>query len=110
MVNNSIVEARLAMLPFAALLWFMGWSLRFWPIPIKNPFVRVLVQLTAAVIIVGDILGQMSAYRSLSGIRGNLNDDNVFFALFLGEFVIGLCLIFSSAFALRRKERSEHRQ
>jgi hypothetical protein len=107
-VNNSIVEARLAMLPFAVLLWLVGRSLRFLPIPIKNPFVRIFAQLTFAALIVGDILGQMTAYRSLSGIRGNLNDDNVFFTLFIGECVVGLCLMFYSAFALRRKERNKH--
>jgi hypothetical protein len=110
MVNDSIVSARLAMVPFAAPLWLMGWSMRFLPIPIKNPQVRIAAQLTLVVIIGGDIVGQMILYRSLSGIRSNLSNDNVFFILFLGEFVIGLCLIFSSAFALRRKERNEHRQ
>jgi hypothetical protein len=109
-VNNSILEARLAMLPFAALLWVECWSIRFLPIPLKNPLIRVIVQVTLAALVVGNIWGQMSVYRSLSGIRGNLNDDNVFFALFLGEFVIGLCLIFSSAFELRRKVRNEHPQ
>jgi hypothetical protein len=84
--------------------------MRFLPIPLKNSFMRVILQVTLATLVVGSIWGQMSAYRSLSGIRGNLNDDNVFFALFLGEFVIGLCLIFSSAFELRRKERNEHPQ
>jgi hypothetical protein len=108
MVNNSIVEARLAMLRFAALLWLVAWSIRFLPIPIKNPFARILVQLTLAVIIGADALGQISAYRSLSGIHGNLDNDNVFFVLLLGECVIGLCLTFSSAFALRRKEQNEN--
>jgi hypothetical protein len=109
-LNNSILEARLAMLPFAALFWVECWSIRFLPIPLKNPLIRGIVQVTLAALVVGNIWGQMSVYRSLSGIRGNLNDDNVFFALFLGEFVIGLCLIFSSAFELRRKVRNEHPQ
>jgi hypothetical protein len=68
------------------------------------------MQLTLAVFVIGGIWGQITAYRLFSGIQGDLNNDNVFFMLFLGEFVIGLCLIFSSAFALRQKERNERPQ
>jgi hypothetical protein len=106
--DSSLAEARLAMLAFAALLWFIAWSLRFLPTPIKNPVKRAAIQLVLATTVGANSVGQVMVYRALSGIRV-LGENKFFIVAFLIEHVIALCLMFSSAFERRRQERNERR-
>jgi len=102
----SITDARLAMLPFAALIWLTMWSLRFLPTPITNPLKRFIVQVVLAAVLGGSVIAQMFLYKSLSGLRV-LKNDKFFNAAVIMEGSIAICFLFASAFVRRRKEKEE---
>jgi uncharacterized membrane protein len=104
----SITGARLAMLPFAALIWLTMWSLRFLPTPIKNPLKRIIIQIFLVVTLGGSVIVQMLLYKSLSGIRV-LGNDRFFNVASYMESIIAICLLFASAFERRRKEKEARR-
>jgi len=104
----SITGARLAVLPFAALIWLIIWSLRFLPTPIKNPLKRIIIQIFLVVTLGGSVIAQMLLYQSLSGIRV-LKNDRFFTVAVSMEAIIGICFGFASAFERRRKEKEAMR-
>src|SRR5712671_73007 len=100
----SVTGARLAILPFAALIWLMMWSLRFLPTPINNPLKRLIIQIFLAATLGGSVIAQMLLYKSLSRIRV-LENDRFFNVAVSMEGIIAICFGFASAFERRRKEK-----
>jgi hypothetical protein len=99
----DIKALMIVMLPFAALQWTMVWCLRFIPLPIKNPLVRAITQIIFAGTLSVSAVAQIQLYRSLTGIRV-LKNDHFFISTFVGEYVVGICILLTSARELRRKE------
>jgi hypothetical protein len=103
---GSVTDARLTMLAFAVTNWLIVWFLRFLPTPIKNPLIKVSIQLLLAITLSGAATGQVRVYRSLSEIRV-LENDHFFMVAFIMEYAIGACILFASAFERRRRERNQ---
>jgi hypothetical protein len=107
MLSAAINNARLAMLPLMLLCWAIAWSLRYVPLPIKNPFLRVPVQLIYAVGYGASAVGQLIVFRSRAGIRGELfRNDNLSFIIVMIGHLVGLWLIFNSVAVQRKKQKS----
>jgi hypothetical protein len=99
--------ARLAMLPLMLLCLAIAWSLRYIPLPIKNPLLRVPVQLVYAFGLAGSAIGQLYVFRSIAGIKGELfRKDNLSFAILLIGLLVGLWLVFNSVAVRRKKQES----
>ena len=102
-----INDARLAMLPFIPLWWAIAWSLRYMPFPIKNPFIRVPVQLVLGFGLGALGAGPLFVFRSIAGTKGELfKNDNLSFAIYLIGPLVGLWFMFNSAAVLRKKQQS----
>ena len=95
------------MLPLMLFSWAIAWSLRYVPLPIKNPLLRVPVQLIYAFGVAAPAIGQLFVFRSMAGIKGELfRNDNLSFAIFLIGPLVGLWFVFNSAAVQRKKQQS----
>ncbi len=106
---GSVTDARLAMLAFVVTNWLIVWFLRFLPTPIKNPLIRASIQISFAATLLGVVIGQIVLYEFPGGIRV-LKNDQFFVVAFLGEYVIGLCILFCQrirASTERKKSRTD---
>jgi predicted Zn-dependent protease len=89
----------------APVLWAIGWSIRYVPVPIKNPFIRLAVQLSYGVPIGGIPIGQIYLYRYLTGIR-NVSRDNVAFHIMqMAELAIFFIVVYRSALYMRTRQK-----
>jgi hypothetical protein len=100
------MNAKLAALPFSALLWLVAWSIRFLPTRLKSHTIRLIAGLGLAAAEFGILWTQMSFYRSLTGIRV-LTNDHFFMIMFFTETVVAICLVVRSASRLRDKEKNQ---
>lgn len=109
-VIGRVAAARLAVLPFAPVLWLYAWWVltfakkltRRWPGWLKAPVVGPLY----AGGLVGILMAQGDLYTRMTGIWV-LESDNYFFALLLAELAVGIILIFRLAYKERRREAAE---
>ena len=107
MLLAPINTARLAMLPLMLLCWAIAWSLRYVPLPIKNPLLRVPVQLIYAVGFGASAVGQLFVFRSRAGIKGELfRNDNLSFIIVVIADLVALWLVFNSVAVQRKKQQS----
>jgi len=105
-MSKSIIYARLSMLPFAALIWFIMWSVgRFVPTPIKDPTKRMAMIILFGAFMFAHVSGQMFLYRWLSGIRA-LKNDSFFSVAFPSEYAIGFGIFLYGAFKRQRIDKS----
>jgi hypothetical protein len=110
MLLVPINTARLAMLPLMLLCWALAWSLRYVPLPIKNPLLRVPVQLIYAFGFGASTVGQLFVFRSRAGIKGELfRNDNLSFMIVAMADLVGLWLVFNSVAVQRKKQQSARR-
>ena len=100
------MNAKLAALPFSALLWFVAWSIRFVPTLLKSHPIRLIAGLGLAAAEFGILWTQMSFYRSLTGIRV-LTNDHFFMIMLFAETVVAICLVLNGASGLREKEKNQ---
>jgi hypothetical protein len=106
MPKGTINDARLAMLPLMLLCWAIAWSLRYVPFPIKNPLLRVPIQLIYAFGFGVSGVAQINVFRLRAGIRGELfRNDNLSFIIVLVAGLIGLWLVFNSIAVQRKKQQ-----
>jgi len=95
------------MLPLMLPYWAIAWSVRYVPLPIKNPLLRVPVQLIYAFGFGASAIGQIYVFRSMAGIKGELfKNDNLSFAILLIGLLVGLWFLFSSAAVQRKKQQN----
>jgi hypothetical protein len=107
MLSAPINDATFAMLPFILLWWAIAWSSRYMPLPIKNPLVRVPVQLIYGFGLVALTAGQLIVFRKLAGINGELfKNDNLSFAIFLIGPLVSIRLVFNSVIVRRKRQQS----
>jgi hypothetical protein len=107
MLSAPINDARFAMLPFILLWWAIAWSSRYMPFPIKNPLVRVPVQLIYGFGLMALTSGQLIVFRKLAGINGELfKNDNLSFAIFLIGPLVSIGLVFNSVTVRRKRQQS----
>lgn len=109
MAVGHLAAARLAVLPFAPLLWLCACALVASAGGITSRIpksARGLVGALAAGVVLGGILSvQMDVYSRISGVRA-LENDSYFFALLLVEIAVALLVILRLAYTKRRKEGS----
>jgi hypothetical protein len=104
--KGTIDDARLAMLPFMVFLWAIAWCLRYMPPRITNPWIKALSIVLLAVGGGGPAIGELVVFRARAGVRGELFKGDPFsFAIFIAGELLGLCIIFSSATAQKKRQQ-----
>jgi hypothetical protein len=104
--KGTIDDARLAMLPFMVFLWAIAWCLRYMPPRITNPWIKVPLIVLLAVGTGGPAIGALVVFRARAGIRGELFKGDLFsFAIFIAGELLGLCIMFSSATAQKKRQQ-----
>jgi hypothetical protein len=108
MLSSSIVNARLAVLPFAPLQWWLAWGSLSCVSKYtrKNSLARFFGQLVYGAAVGGIVIIQITLYQYLSGTY-NLEADRYVFALLLIESIITILVTFRWAYGEREKEKSQ---
>jgi hypothetical protein len=102
-----MMNAQFAMLPFAAFQWVIAWSLRYVPIPIKNPVIRMVIILMTQMALLGSLVAQIKTYHAMTGINA-LANNRFIFTVIAPQCLIGLGILFHGAYTRRKKIRNNH--
>lgn len=106
MAIGRLNAARLAVLPFAPILWLYAWA----ALSLVKHRMRTRSQLliSGEILIVtagfvGILFAQSDVYRKMTGISV-LENDNYFFTLFVAEIIVMILVIFRFAYKERQRE------
>src|SRR5262245_17130518 len=101
--TNELWQARLIVCSVAPALWLLTWCLRYVDsLPIARTLRAAVGGLVLATATLTTLNLQQRLYSAMTGIRIPAN-DNVFFAIFVGEVVISIGIVFLVALELRKK-------
>ena len=101
--SETDAHARSIILSLAPVQWLLMWCFRYANlIPVSRPLKAALGGLIIATAVLGTLELQTRLYRLVTGIAVPAH-DNYFFAIFIGEGIVSLCVIFLIAFDLRRR-------
>jgi len=104
--DSPIFLGRLAILPFAPLLWLVVWlSLRYRPHFLQNSIMRMAAALVVGMSLVAIFLIQIRLYGSITQAQP-VADDNFVLAVLLGQSLVGIAMILWLVLS-RRKKNSE---
>ena len=106
MVGATVLGFPLVVLPIVVLEWLVAWLVRYVPVPIRNPLIRVAVQLGFGGGGGGLALAQLRVYQLAAGWDA-LRGPNRFLAAFVIVQGIGLCVVFQGAWRRRKRERGK---
>jgi hypothetical protein len=106
MNENHFVSVALSAVPFAAVMWGIAWSARFFHPRNHGLFVRASVALLAGLVLLGCGVGQIYAYRALRGVR-DIEHDDAFSLTFYVEWGVVILLSIRGYYA-RRQESEQN--
>lgn len=97
-----VISARVMILPFAFLMWFLAWLMVYFPLPIRNAGARSLIQILLAIGVLGVWMVQRALYGSMIG-TANVHSDHYFMAVTFVEDAVVLGIIFLVAHHRKKK-------
>jgi len=99
----------LVALAFAPLLWGLAWSLRYLPVPIKNPAVRLIALVIGATAMLAILTAQVLVYRSMTGVQA-VGNDPIFMPLTILQNIVFILFVVSSARDRQKRTQSTTQQ
>ena len=104
-LDESVVNARWAIVPLGLLQWLMMYSLYYLDRSnISLQFKKWIAVAIAAFAMGGIVLLQIQIYQSIASISP-VGKDNYFFSIILAEILVSICIGFRTAVLKRRREK-----
>jgi hypothetical protein len=100
--SDPLTHAHLALVGLTLLLWVIAWSLRYVPLPIKDPLVRRIVQLIYGGGVGAFFIIEPMLYRTMTGNNGNLLKNDHFLSVIVMTQAVGSTCIALIALLVRR--------
>jgi hypothetical protein len=102
---TNVIIARIMWLPFSFAQWILLWSLRYSPPRISiSALTKAILTVVLVAALLGDVVGEMLVYKSLTG-RSDLRNDSFFYSVLTAQCIVSAVILFKSDSALKRKER-----